>query len=360
MRHKPTLPHPENDGPFLAPSPARHAALAKLDRRPSDTTPQNVPRQKVTPLQPFATPPRDNSLTPSLDSAKSDALFTPAQNVSGASPLVRSLVSGDLHSDSRQIGEPVKAQKKPHFWHLTPSPWPSSTLDIVSLAERFEGLDVDMEIAQPPSPEQTPSPLPKPVELKDSSKPLPFVDPRLKLYPFILPPGLWDVKSQPDANGVEHETRPLLPVKPIASSSPVDPCTPASPSPRIFQDPSASKDYSRLRNPSPLLNHSPTATLHLSTTVPYAEAPGKQGQLCRLFLPCISTYLPGPLPVDQSLQISHLLPPSQPLPYCHPTPLHHRTVSRRAGNVGPTRLARFQNCLPSSPGWLYHGAELEG
>ncbi|ODN97972.1 hypothetical protein I350_07609 [Cryptococcus amylolentus CBS 6273] len=108
----------------------------------------------------LVTPPRDISPTPSLDSAKSGVVFTPARNASGASPLVRS---------------------------------PSAD----TLAERFEGLDVDMEDAQPPSPEQTPSPLPKPVELEEWSKPsvesrksLPTVDPRSKLYPFVLPPGL--------------------------------------------------------------------------------------------------------------------------------------------------------------------------
>ncbi|TYJ53333.1 hypothetical protein B9479_006048 [Cryptococcus floricola] len=242
----------------------------------------------------LATPPRDISPTPSLDSAKSDVILTPAQNASGASPLVRSpsadtLVSGDLHSDSRQIEEPVKAHKKPHFWRLTPSPSPSTTL--VSLAERLEGQDADMEDAQPPSPEQTPPPLPKPVELEDSSKPsvesrasLPTVDPRLKLYPFVLPPGLWVTKSQPDANGVEHETRPLLPLKPVASSSPVDPCTPASPSPRILQDPSLSTNHSTFHIPSPLLKHSPNASLHLSSTAPYPGEPEKQGQLVWLDL----------------------------------------------------------------------------
>ncbi|ODN72770.1 hypothetical protein L202_08205 [Cryptococcus amylolentus CBS 6039] len=131
-----------------------------------------------------------------------------------------------------------------------------------------------MEDAQPPSPEQTPSPLPKPVELEEWSKPsvesrkfLPTVDPRSKLYPF------------PDDNGFEHETRPLLPLNAVASSSPA--------SPRIFQDPSLSTNHSRFRIPSPLPNHSPTATLHLSTTattVPYPEEPEKLGQLVWLDL----------------------------------------------------------------------------
>ncbi|ODN72771.1 hypothetical protein L202_08206 [Cryptococcus amylolentus CBS 6039] len=78
----------------------------------------------------LVTPPRDISPTSSLDSAKSGVVFTPARNASGASPLVRSpsadtLVSDDLHSDSRQIEEPVKAHQKPHFWRLTPPPSPS-------------------------------------------------------------------------------------------------------------------------------------------------------------------------------------------------------------------------------------------
>ncbi|ODN84838.1 hypothetical protein L202_00699 [Cryptococcus amylolentus CBS 6039] len=239
----------------------------------------------------LATPPRDISPTPTLDSAKSDDILTPAQNASGASPLVRSptadtLVSGDLHSDSRQIEEPVKAHKRPHFWRLTPSPSPSRTL--VSLAERLEGQDVEMEDAQPPSPEQTPPPLHKPVELEELPKPsvesLPIVDPRLRLYPFVLPPGLWDAKPQPDANGVEHEARPLLPLKPVASSSFVDPCTPAPPSPRVLQDPSLPTDHSTFRIPSPLLKNSPTATLHLSSTAPYPGEPEKQGQLVWLDL----------------------------------------------------------------------------
>ncbi|WVQ71487.1 hypothetical protein IAR50_001025 [Cryptococcus sp. DSM 104548] len=230
----------------------------------------------------LATPPRDLSPTPSTVSVEIGAIITPAQNTSRDSLLVRSSSADTLTSHSRQIDEPARAYGKPQFWRFTPSPSPSRRS--TRLVEKSKARDVDMKDAQPPSPEQTPPPPPEPAEKTPESassdetgEATPTVDPRLKLYPFVLPPELWETESQPDTNGVEHEKRPLLPLN--HASLP-----PTSPSPRILQDPSTSFDPSTFHIPSPLLKYSPTASLHLSSTVPYPGQPEKQGQLVWLDL----------------------------------------------------------------------------
>ncbi|XAO24145.1 hypothetical protein I312_102935 [Cryptococcus bacillisporus CA1280] len=122
-----------------------------------------------------------------------------------------------------------------------------------------------------------------------------LVDPRLKLYPFVLPPNLWE---EPTSEGVvqsdqeiQQASRSIVPFSvstlnvPINTHSTYSPSqSPPSPStsvtPLIIQNPHFSDPrVGKHRIPSALLNRPLNESLHLSSIIPYPGEPSKMGQL---------------------------------------------------------------------------------
>ncbi|KIR24940.1 hypothetical protein I309_06224 [Cryptococcus deuterogattii LA55] len=122
-----------------------------------------------------------------------------------------------------------------------------------------------------------------------------LVDPRIKLYPFVLSPNLWE---EPPSEGavqsdqeIQQATRSIVPLSlstlnvPINTFSTYSPSqSPPSPStsvtPLIIQNPHFSDPrMGKHRIPSALLNRPLNESLYLSSLIPYPGEPSKMGQL---------------------------------------------------------------------------------
>lgn len=119
-----------------------------------------------------------------------------------------------------------------------------------------------------------------------------LVDPRLKLYPFVLPPNLWEGPEVIESDqGIQQASRPIVPLSlsplnlPIKthstsflSQSPDSSYT--SVTPRIIQNPHFSDPrVGKHLIPSALLNRPSNESLHLSSLIPYPDEPSEMGQL---------------------------------------------------------------------------------
>ncbi|OWZ61750.1 hypothetical protein AYX15_06060 [Cryptococcus neoformans] len=119
-----------------------------------------------------------------------------------------------------------------------------------------------------------------------------LVDPRLKLYPFVLPPNLWEGPEVIESDQeIQQASRPIVPLSlsPLnlrikthstssLSQSPDSSYT--SVAPRIIQNPHFSDPrVGKLLIPSALLNRPSNESLHLSSLIPYPDEPSEMGQL---------------------------------------------------------------------------------
>ncbi|ADV20546.1 hypothetical protein I305_06225 [Cryptococcus gattii E566] len=202
-----------------------------------------------------------------------------------------------LLPDPRPIARSTLKKQEP-----SPSPTPSFHMDkdisamtqppvsiklhrelLITGEPRGDSISPQYHIEQSPPPEQN-------SDVNHVDRQLQYlVDPRLKLYPFVLPPNLWE---EPTSEGmvqsdqeIQQASRSIVPLSlstlnvPINRHSTYSPSqSPPSPStsvtPRIIQNPHFSDPrVGKHHIPSALLNRPLNESLHLSSLIPYPGEP---------------------------------------------------------------------------------------
>ncbi|KAE8538121.1 hypothetical protein D1P53_006188 [Cryptococcus gattii VGV] len=166
------------------------------------------------------------------------------------------LITGESRGDAREVSRSISPQ-----YHIEQSPPPEQNSDVNRLDRQLQYL----------------------------------VDPRLKLYPFVLPPNLWEEPTSEEVvqsdQEIQQASRSILPLSlftlnvPVNTHSTYSPSqSPPSPStsvtPLVIQNPLFSDpQVGKHRIPSALLNRPLNESLHLSSLIPYPGELSKMGQL---------------------------------------------------------------------------------